>query len=148
MKHQLDLLGSKQCMEQFTENSNFDILLSKTLIFKCKSSCTEVLKRLFCDFIHLLMCRSQYSSTKLNVIFFEIYGNSQKTKIRCEMVQFDPWKVSNSGFLRISVYFEKHHVEFGTRMLTFAHDKKYRIKKQSFEVLCTPRFAPKKWCFT
>ena len=115
-----------------TEISSFDILLYKTALFKCKSSCTKVLKRLFCDFIHLLMCRSQYSSTKLNEIFFKIHGNSQKTKIRSEMVQFDPSKVSNFGFLRISVYFEKHHTEFGTRTLTFTHEKMYGIKKKSF----------------
>ena len=31
MKHQLDLLGSKQYMEKFTENRNFDTLLSVLL---------------------------------------------------------------------------------------------------------------------
>ena len=132
MKHQISSRGPKQCMERFHENNNFDILLCKTALFQCKSSCTEVFKWLFCDFIHLLMYRSQYSSTKLNVIFFKIHGNSQKTKIRCEMVQFDPWKVSNFGFLRISAYFEKHHTEFGTRTLTFTHEKMYGIKKKSF----------------
>ena len=132
MKHQLDLLGSKQCMEQFTENSNFDILLSKTPIFRCKSSCTEVLKWLFLVSIHLLMCKSQLSSTKLNVVFFKIHRNFQKTKIWSEMVQFEPSKVSNLGFLKIPVHFEQYHIEFGTGKLTFTHEKMYGNKKQSF----------------
>ena len=52
------------------------------------------------------------------------------------------------GILKIPVYFEKYHIEFNTRMLTFGHEKMYGIKKQSFQVLCTPRFANEKWCFT
>ena len=48
------------------------------------------------------------------------------------MVQFEPSKVSNLGFLKIPVYFEQYHIEFGTRKLTFAIDKMYGNKKQSF----------------
>ena len=51
-------------------------------------------------------------------------------------------------FFKIPVYFEKYHIEFGARILTFAQEKMYGIKKQLFQVLCTPRFAPEKWCFT
>ena len=64
------------------------------------------------------------------------------------MVQFVPSKVSNFGFLRILLYFEKYHIEFGTKMLTFALEKMIGIKKQSFEDLCTARFAGEKCCFT
>ena len=144
--HQLDSLVARQCMKKFTENSNFAILLCKTPLYRCKSSCTEVLKWLFLVSIHL-MCKSQLSWTKLNVVFFKIHRNFQKTKIWSEMVQFEPSKVSNLGFLKISVYFEKDHIEFGTRKLTFAHQKMYGNKKQSFQVLCTPKFVPEKWCF-
>ena len=135
-------------MEGVAENSNFDILLCKRALFRCKSSCTEDLKWLFLDSIHLLMCKSQYFSTKLTVVFFKIHKNSQNTKIWSEMVQFEPSKVSNLGFLRIPVYFEKYHIEFGTRKLTFAHEKMYGNKNQSFLDLCTARFTPEKWCFT
>ena len=48
------------------------------------------------------------------------------------MVQFEPSKVTNLGFLRIPVYFEKYHIDFGTNKLTFVHEKKYGNKKQSF----------------
>ena len=48
------------------------------------------------------------------------------------MVQFEPSKVSNLGFLRIPKYFEKYHIEFSTKKLTFAHEKMYGNKKQSF----------------
>ena len=146
--HQIESWRSKECMERAAENSNFDILLCKTPLFICKSRCTEDLKWLFLDSIHLLMSKSQHSSIKLNVVFFKIHRNFQNTKIWSDMIQFKPSKVSNLGFLRIPVYFEKYHIEFDTRMLTFGHEKMYGIKKQSFQVLCTPRFAPEKWCFT
>ena len=48
------------------------------------------------------------------------------------MVQFEPSKVSNLGFLKIPVYFEQYHIKFGTRKLTFAHEKMYGNKKKSF----------------
>ena len=135
-------------MEKAAQNSNFDILLCKTPLFICKSRCTEDLKWLFLDSIHLLMSKSQHSSIKLNVVFFKIHRNFQKTKIWSEMVQFEPSKVSNLGFLRIPKYFEKYHIEFSTKKLTFAHEKMYGIKKQSFQVLCPAIFAHEKCCFT
>ena len=44
------------------------------------------------------------------------------------MVQFEPLKVSDFSILRFPMCFEKYHVEFGTRKLTFAHENVYRIK--------------------
>ena len=41
----------------------------------------------------------------------------------------------------------KYHIKFVTRMLTFAHEEMYGIKKQSFQVLCTARFAPDECCY-
>ena len=111
--HQIESWRSKECMERAAENSNFDILLCKTPLFRCKSRCTEDLKWLFLDSIHLLMSKSQHSSIKLNVVFFKIHRNFQKTKIWSEMVQFEPSKVSNLGFLRIPVYFWKINVNVG-----------------------------------
>ena len=148
MKHQYDLFRSKECMDRFTENSTFDILLCKSALFRCKSSWTEDLKWQFLDSIHLLMCKSQYSSNNDSVVFFKIHWNSQKTKIRSETVQFDPSKVFNFCFLRIPEYSKKYHNEFDTKMLTFAHEKMYGIKKQSFQVLCPAIFAHEKYCFT
>ena len=63
------------------------------------------------------------------------------------MVQFEPSKVTNLGFLRIPMYFEKYHIEFGTRIFTSTHEKMYEITKQSFQDLCTARFALEKCCF-
>ena len=82
------------------------------------------------------------------MVFFKIHRNSQKIKLSSEMVQFLPSKVSNFVLLRIPVYFEKYHIEFGTKMLTFALEKMIEMKKQSFEDLCTARFAPEKLCST
>ena len=51
---------------------------------------------------------------------------------------------SDPVFLKIFMYFEKYHIEFGTRMSTFVNEKIYGSKKQSFHVLYTARFAPEK----
>ena len=80
-EHQIDSLGSEQCMKRFTKNSNFDVSLCKTALFLCKSSCTEFLKWLFPDSIHLLICKIQRSSSKLNVVVLQIHVNSKNIKI-------------------------------------------------------------------
>ena len=63
------------------------------------------------------------------------------------MVKMDYFR-SDFVFLRIPVYFEKYHADIVTRMLTFAHEEMYGIKKLSFQVLCPARFTPEKCCFT
>ena len=138
---QIDSWRSKECIERAAENSNFDILLCKTPRFRCKSRCTEDLKWLFLDSILLVMCKSQHSSTKLNVVFFKIHWNSQKTRIRdFSRVKLDHF-TSDFGFLRIPIYFKEYHIELRTRILTSTHEKMYEITKQSFQDLCTARFA-------
>ena len=62
--------------------------------------------------------------------FVKFIGILKKTK-------FDPLKVSSFGFLRIPTNFIKWENEFGTRMLSLANDKMYKIKKQLFHQLCT-----------
>ena len=49
---------------------------------------------------------------------------------------------------KIPEYLKKYHNEFDTKILTFAHEKMYGIKKQSFQVLCPAIFAHEKCCFT
>jgi len=40
----IGLVGVKTVYGKITENSNFDILLSETPLFRCKAGCAEVLK--------------------------------------------------------------------------------------------------------